>query len=287
MLDHLFHSIAWTVSQMPRSWALALGRLLGRGLYLFFPLRKDVARDNLKLSFPELTDRQRRTILYRTYQHFGMVLIDFLRIPALKPRDLEALIQVDDKHLRDAHERDQGTLIMSGHLGNWEMIVPLLVHRGYPLTPVMVPQRGAGGAFVQATRDSTGCEYIPKKTSTRQMLRLLKEGRFLGLVGDQDARKSGVWVNFFGQPSSRPRGGAVFALQTGAPIIASWCLLQKNRRYHLQLESISTENLPADHDQAIQTLTQRYADALETAVRRHPEQYFWFHRMWKTQPTRP
>ncbi|UCH10475.1 MAG: lysophospholipid acyltransferase family protein [Fidelibacterota bacterium] len=269
---------------MPRPWALALGRLLGRGLYLFFPYRKDVARDNLRLAFPEFTNQQRRTILYRTYQHFGMVLIDFLRIPTLSLQNLEALIQMDDTQLREVHERGGGALIMSGHLGNWELMARKLVSRRYPLTAVMVPQRGAGGAFVQAIRDRIGCEYIPKKTSTRQMLRLLKEGRFLGLVGDQDARKSGVWVSLFGRPSSRPRGSAVFALQTGAPIIVGWCLLQKDRRYHLQFKSISTENLPAYRDQAIQTLTQRYTSALETAIRQHPEQYFWFHRMWKTRP---
>jgi KDO2-lipid IV(A) lauroyltransferase len=284
LIERFLHSVAWVLNHLPRPLALAIGRMVGTGLYLFFPYRKDVAWNNLTLAFPELTNRQRRTLLHRTYKHFGMVLIDFLRIPTLNEQKFDTIIKMEDAYLRKAQETQRGTLIMSAHLGNWEVMVPVLVFRGYPITPVMVPQRGPGGAFVQTIRDSTGCEYISKKTSTRKMLRLLKEGRFLGLAGDQDARKSGVWVNLFGRPSSRPRGSAVFALQTGAPIIAGWCLLQKDRRYHLWFESINTEHLPADREQAIRILTQRYMDALEIVIRQHPEQYFWFHRMWKTRP---
>lgn len=276
----------WILNRLPRAWALALGRLLGAGLYLAMPYRKNVAWTNLSLALPERSRRQRRAILNRTYQHFGMVLVDFVRIPAISAGRLGSIIDFDETHAREARERGSGAVIMSGHLGNWELIVPALALRGYPFIPVIVPQTGSGGPLVKAIRESTGSRYISKRTPTRTMLRLLKEGNFLGLAGDQDARKSGVWVTFLGRPSSRPRGGAVFALQTGAPMLAGWCTLKNDGRYHLGFTPVSTENLPRDRDRAFQTLTQRYVGVLEEAIRRHPEQYFWFHRMWKTQPPR-
>ncbi len=274
----------WILNRLPRAWALALGRLLGAGLYLAMPYRKDVAWYNLSRAFPNLPPHQRRAILHRTYQHFGMVLVDFVRIPAISAGRLGSIVDFDETHVREARERGSGAVIMSGHLGNWEMFILAISQWGYPMTTVVVRQRGPGGSFLEAVRNATGSRTISKKTSTRTMLRLLKEGNFLGLAGDQDARKSGVWITFFGCPSSRPRGGTVFALQTGAPMLAGWCILKNDGRYRLSFSPVCTENLPRDRDLAIQTLTQRYTDALEEAIRRHPEQYFWFHRMWKTQP---
>ncbi len=284
MVHRLLVIIAWIFNHLPRLWALALGRLLGAGLYLCLPHRKQVAWNNLSLALPELSRRQRWTVLKRTYQHFGMVLVDFIRIPALSADSLDSIVDFDESHVREARERGGGAVIMTGHLGNWELIVAILALRGYPIIPVIVPQRGPGGPLVKAVRESTGSRYITRRTSSRTMLRLLKEGNFLGLAGDQDARKNGVWVTLLGQPSSRSRGSAVFAINTGVPILAGWCVLQSNGRYRLIFTPISTENLPPNQDQAYQDLTQRCMDALEGAVRQYPEQYLWFHRMWKTRP---
>ncbi len=286
LVNQLLLLTTWILNRLPRAWALALGRLLGVGLYLAMPYRKDVAWYNLLRAFPNLPPHRRRAILRRTYQHFGMVLVDFVRIPAISAGCLGSIIDFDETHAREARERGSGAVIMSGHLGNWELIVPALALRGYPFIPVIVPQTGSGGPLVDAVRESTGSRYISKRTPPRTMLRLLREGNFLGLLGDQDSRRNGVWVTFLGRPSSRPRGGAVFALQTGAPMLAGWCILQNDGRYRLSFSPVCTENLPRDRDRAAQTLTQRYTDALEEAIRRHPEQYFWFHRMWKTQPPR-
>lgn len=283
MIDQFLQSVAWLHNRLPRPWTLAIGRLLGAGLYLALPRRKDVAWANLRRAFPDFSQRQRRAILRRTYQHFCMVFMDFIRMLTITAQRLESVLEFDEANIREAREQGGGAIILSAHIGNWELIASALCLRGYPIIPVIVPQREPGGSFVRAVRESTGCSYIAKRTPTRTMLDLLKEGNFLGLAGDQDAKKRGVWVNLLGQPSSRPRGAAVFALITGAPMLAGWCLLQKNGRYQLGFKSISTKNLPRDRDQAIQVLTQRYTDALGEAIRQHPEQYFWFHRMWKTR----
>jgi len=287
LVNQLLVITTWILNRLPRAWALALGRLLGVLVYLTLPYRKDVARENLTRAFPQLSIRQRRALLKRTYRHFGMVLMDFIRIPALSANSLDSIVDFDESHVREAREQGSGAVIMSGHLGNWEQGILSIGRRGYPLTTVVVRQRGPGGSFLETVRNATGSRTISKKTPTPTMLRLLKEGNFLGMAGDQDARKKGVWVTFFGYPSSRPRGPAVFALRTGAPMLFCWCRLQKDRRYQLDSVPINTENLPRKRGQAIQSLTQRYTDALEEAIRRHPEQYFWFHRMWKTEPPRP
>ncbi len=205
-------------------------------------------------------------------------------MPAISADYLDSIIDFDESHLRKAQDKGCGAVLMTGHIGNWELGPLAFAKRGYPFIWLEVPQKGSGGSLVNAVRGSTGSCYISKRTPTRTMIRLLNEGNFLGLVGDQDARKRGVWISFLGEPSSRPRGGAVFALQTGASMLAGCCILKKDGRYNLSFTPVSTSDLPRDKTLAVQTLIQRYMDILEEAVRRHPEQYFWFHRMWKTRP---
>jgi KDO2-lipid IV(A) lauroyltransferase len=258
--------------------------MLGIVLYIIFPYRKGVARSNLRQAFPDVSPQERRNILRRAYQHFAVMLVDFFRIPLLTESKLASLIDFDETHLPEAVELQRGALIMSAHVGNWELMIPVLAKSGYPLVPIVMPQKGPGGTYIKSVRDSMGCGYISKKSSTRTMLRLLKEGKFLGLAGDQDSRKSGIWVTFFNHLSSRPRGGAVFSIQTGAPLLAGWCVLQPDNRYHISFTPITADDLPTDKESAILELTQRYVSAVEEIVRRYPEQYFWFHRMWKTKP---
>jgi KDO2-lipid IV(A) lauroyltransferase len=106
----------------------------------------------------------------------------------------------------------------------------------------------------------------------------------MGIASDQDAKKRGHWHTFFGHPSSRPRGPAVFAMQSGAPMIYAHCRLGTDNRYILECWEISQDGLADDKEIAIDQLNQRFHDALESQVRLYPEQYFWFHRMWKTKP---
>jgi KDO2-lipid IV(A) lauroyltransferase len=211
-------------------------------------------------------------------------MVDFFRMPLLTPEKLSSIIEFDEAHIPVTGNKGQGALLMTAHIGNWELCVPVLVKLGYRIIIIMVPQRGPGGSFIQSIRNSTGGKYISKRTSTRTMLRLLKDGNSLALLGDQDGRKSGAWVNFFAQSSSRPRGAAVFAIHTGAPLVATWCILQNDYRYRMEFCQIPTDNLPPEREQAVQELTQRYIAAVEDVVRQYPEQYFWFHRMWKTKP---
>ncbi len=284
MIYWFIRGLAGVLRLLPRSWALAFGRVLAMTLYLVFPIRQAEARRNIARAFPGLSPSRRRAILRGTYRHFCQALIDFIRMPGYSVERLPQLVDLDESNIRVARESGQGLVLVTGHLGNWEIINLVLGRLGYPLSGVAVTQRGSGGRFINEVRVDTGVEFLTRKTSTRTMLRLLKEGRFLGLVADQDARKRGVWVDFFGQPSSRPRGGAVFSIQLEAPIFFASCLMGKGRRYHIEFRSIDSSNLPADKAGAVQELTQRYTAVLEKMIRRYPEQYFWFHRMWKTKP---
>ena len=113
------------------------------------------------------------------------------------------------------------------------------------------------------------------------MLRSLKNGGILALASDQNAKKKGVFVNFFGKPAATPKGAAVLHLKTGAPIVISICSRNSDGTYHLRFDS-----LPADENTETPSLLlcRISTSFLEAVVRQNPEQYFWFHKRWKTRP---
>ena len=284
MIDRLLSIFARLLNRLPRHTVLALGQTLGGLLYIGMPYRKDVAWNNLALAFPRRTKRQRWSILFGCYRHFGMVFTEFMRMPDLSNRDLEAIVEFDETHLQSAVTEGRGALIMTGHLGNWEIAVQAISRRGFPLSVVAVRQRGPGGGYLESLRASIGIPSLSKGATGAKMLEAIGAGRILGLAGDQDARSRGYWVTFFGIPSSRFRGFAIFALRTGATMLFFRCFMDGDRRYHLEFVPISGDQLPSNTHDAALTLTQRYMDSLQAAVEQHPEQYFWFHRMWKSEP---
>ncbi len=284
MIDRFLGALARLLNHLPRNLSLAVGQSLGAMLHLSVPYRKDVAWVNLARALPKRSNRQRRSILFRCYLHYGMVLMDYLRLPTFTPKDLAAVLDFDMSHIESARARGKGALILAGHMGNWELAAHAINHQDYPFTIVIVRQRGPGGAYLDSVREASGTPTLSKKTPTAALLGVLRAGHFLGLAIDQDARSRGTMVTFFGRSSSRPKGPAIFALRTGAPTLLMSCLMLRDKSYQLKFTPVGTDRLRDKPVEAVRMLTQEYMDALQSQVERHPEQYFWFHRMWKTQP---
>jgi KDO2-lipid IV(A) lauroyltransferase len=116
----------------------------------------------------------------------------------------------------------------------------------------------------------------------KHIIRALRNREVVGLVSDQDAGKNGIFVDFFGRPASTPRGGGELALKYGIPILVMETVRTAPGRYKVLVREVRIHS-----DDTVETLTQRYTAILEDIIRDHPEQYFWMHRRWKTQPSKP
>ena len=182
--------------------------------------------------------------------------------------------------------RGRGAILVTGHLGNWEMAGAAAAARGVPVDAVVVRQ--ANRLFddaLTANRANLGIRIVRKGDAPRELLRSLAAGRVPGLVADQDARRAGVFVDFFGNPTSTPRGPAVFAIKADVPLFLGTCVPLRDEpgRYRCEVEEIRVERT-GDLDADVLRLTAAHAAALEARVRRSPEHYFWQHRRWRTLP---
>lgn len=178
----------------------------------------------------------------------------------------------------------EGIVLVTGHLGNWELAGAYLAQRGVPLSAVVKRQRNARfDAWLAATRRHLGIESV-YMDDAHILPALVAGGRTVVLVADQDARGRGLPVTFLGRPASTFRGPARLALRTGAPLVFA-SLVRDGELYRLTADTVREGGDASDVSSAGEAeleITRRWVAVLEARVRAAPEQYFWFHRRWKS-----
>ena len=251
---------------------------IGSLLYDYLSLRKKEARKNIKNAFPHLKSNQVEKILKNTYLNFCHNFVELVSFP-----NSYKTIQIKVKGkriLQSFLKQKKGIVFITGHFGSWE-ILGQWVAKNVPLF-VGVAQRqknrGAHDFFINQ-RELAGTKHIIKGNSVKLMYKVLSNNGLLGLVSDQDAKKKGVFVDFFGTPASTPKGAALFHINTKAPLLLGICFKQNFKKYHIRFKAINTEN------KNLKEITQEYTSQLESYIKQYPDQYFWFHRRWKTKKT--
>ena len=133
------------------------------------------------------------------------------------------------------------------------------------------------------TRAKVNMHSIPRH-SLREILKALRQKKFVAILADQDAGHSGLFVNFMGRPAATAQGPAAFVLKTGAPILFVASLRQPGGRHLIESEALYFDNLPGhwNEDEKLRHITQAWTAVLEKYVRRYPDHWFWMHRRWKT-----
>lgn len=283
----LFRAFVGALAALPESAALAMGA--GAGWFAGSVLRvrrQDVDR-NLTWAFPERDPRWRRRVARASYAHLGREAVSTFRISARGPAEVVARTTMEGfDAFRAAVEEGKGVILVTGHLGNWELGGAAFASRGLPVDAVAKGMSNRRfGDFLVAYRRALGVHLVELGDAPREALRSLRRGRVLGLIADQNAREQGVFVPFFGRPAATFRGPALFALRTGAPIFLGVGFREPGvpARYRVVVEEVPFVPI-GDLDRDVLALTAAHTAALERAVRQAPEQYLWQHRRWKTRP---
>jgi len=278
----LFIAVPWYY--LPRTASLALGSVLGWFAGHFVPIRRGVAESNIQRAFPRKSHKEVRKITLQMYRHFGRVVAEFVRQRRYTAADLNKFITTENQHLLDSlSRRGEGAVMLLGHFGNWELLGHWIGAMGYHTVALQRPQENPlVDTYIQDQRIYGTLRLLSIHESTSDFLSVLHDGNILFMLADQDARQHGIFVDFFGIPSSTPRGAAVFAQKLQIPIILAFPIRQPDNTYKIIFEEL--EYGGRGSTTAIRNILQQYMNRLEYYVSLYPEQYFWFHRRWKTQP---
>ena len=265
------------ISFLSRDYSIKLAKSIGLLINKIFPKRKKVAEKNLKIAFPNKSESEIYDLIKLTYQHYMIVMFEFLRQRYLKAKNIQINI---DSVTRDLLSSDKGLILMTAHLGNWEIIIPILSQYKKSTAIVKVQRNSGGDKFLNEARSFKNITLLPMKASKRIMINALLNGEILALASDQNAGSRGIKVSFFGSQASIPKGGAYFHYKTKCPIVVGFCILKKDFSYEFKLRKIEIEENFDNTEDLFLSIHQRYSSLVEEEIKKNPEQYFWFHKKW-------
>jgi KDO2-lipid IV(A) lauroyltransferase len=287
----VLRALVGCLAVLPITLALRVGEAVAWVAWLVaFPLRR-VGMMNLTIAFPDKPQAERTRILRASMLNLGRMAAELAHLPRLSDAELREMVQFEDEAwLREAltWERPTGVLILSGHFGNWELLVYAQGRRGHPVTMVHRPSRNPLiDHWLNEVRGRAGTRLVRKHHAAGEVLRALREKQLLVLPFDQNSTRGlGVFVDFFGLPASTNAGLARVALRADAPIVPVFIVRQGRSARHLVhvlpiMEAERTGDMQAD----VLATTARLSAVFEDMVRRFPEQWLWVHRRWKTRPS--
>jgi KDO2-lipid IV(A) lauroyltransferase len=275
---------------LPLGLALRVGELGALLAYALDAPHRRVGMVNLKLAFPERPLRARRHILRESFLNLGRMAVELAHLPRLSDERLEDMVRFEDEAWWSeavGWERSTGVLILSGHFGNWELLVFAHGRRGHPVHMV---HRAIANPLVDrwlaGLRRRAGTRMIRKSAGAAGVLHALHEHGLLVLPIDQNSTRGlGVFVDFFGVPASTNSGMARIALRTDAPIVPAFIVREgRSARHRVHVLPILQVERSGDPAEDVRRNTQRFTSVFEEMVRRHPEQWLWMHKRWKTRP---
>lgn len=243
--------------------------------------RKTV-KENLKTIFPEKSEREIRRIRIRMFRNFAKYLVDFFRFTKIDSEYIKRNIKLENIHYIDeALSNGRGVITVTAHLGNWELGGVVIALLGYPFWAIALPHKHKKiDSFFNAQRKSKNVKVIPLGRAAILCLKLLRENKIIGLVGDRDFTEKGIVLDFFGKPTFLPLGPAAFVLKTEAIIVPGFMIRNKDDTFTLKMEKPIGFIATYDKNKDSINLTKRYKIIIEDYIRKYPDQWYMFRRFW-------
>jgi KDO2-lipid IV(A) lauroyltransferase len=274
------------VQAVPAGAAFVVADWLAALAYRIDRRHRLVAADNLRHAFPDRSPADLDRLVRGCYRHFVRLVVEIARLPRTLRvsswRDHAAL--ADGGPLLRGLLADRPALIVTAHFGNWELAGYVLGAVGFRTFAIArVLDNPHLEHFLKGFRQATGQTIIAKKDDFDRLNAALRRGGKVATLADQDAGPRGVFVDFFGRPASAHKAVALMALEFDAVLLVVG-VPRTRAGYRITCEEVIDPRDFAGRPDAVRAITQHYHAALERLIRRHPEQYFWLHRRWKTRP---
>jgi len=274
----------WTLGKPSLGSANLWGRRLGRIAYLVDAPNRRIARNNLKFAFPDCPLPQINSTVSDVYQHFGISALEFLSTAFMSREDIiEHSRIIGENNLAEALKEGNGAILMSAHIGNWEIGLQFLTcHYDRPIHLVARKLKlSLLNRLIHFLRTRYGNEIIYSKGTFDKMVKTLRQGGILALMADLPRKKYSVEVSFMGHRARSAYGVALLAIRCKSPVIPTFTYRDSDGCITLELgapiEIKRTGKVRAD----LQINTQHITNIVEEAIRRRPDQWLWMQKRWK------
>lgn len=283
MFNYLLYRIGQFIAlYTPLKIGYALAIFFSDLHYIFADKDRQRVAGNLKAIFPEKSDKEINRIRIWMFRNFAKYLVDFFRFEKLDKNYISKNIRIENiEHFNQALAKGKGVIVLTAHLGNWELGGVVIALLGYPFWAVALPHKDRRvNNFFNFQRQSKGVGVIPLGKAVKTSLNILKENKILALVGDRDFTEKGVVMDFFGKPTFFPEGAAAFSLKTGAAIVPGFMVRNKDDSFTLSIEKPIEFRPSLDKEKDIKDIISKYKVVFEDYIRRCPDQWYMFRTFW-------
>lgn len=272
---------------MPPALGDRVGAALGTAVYLVDVVHRRRAAENLVRAGMAEDGTAARRMSHRVFQNLGRSFADLCRLPRLTDAEIAQRVRLDGyEQVREGRARGRGVIVVTAHLGAWELLPMVSALQGDPIHVVVRPMDNVTlDRAITAIRTRGGNGVIRKQDLMRAGLKVLKAGGTLGILIDQNITwREGVFVEFFGRTANTAFAPALLALRTGATVLPAAIFREGPGRHRIVVEKAIELSRSGDLRRDLQENTARFTRAIEAFIRRSPAEWLWVHRRWKTQP---
>jgi KDO2-lipid IV(A) lauroyltransferase len=292
MRERLEFAAVWLLVQffglLPRAVSRSLGSVVGAIAFALLSRLRRTGLRNLQLAYPEMPLAQRTQLLRSEYRHLGWLLAEFCLMSRYTRENTLVHIRTEGlEHYLAARDKGRGVFVVTGHLGAWELSSFYHSLMGYPMSMVIRRLDNARvDRLVNRIRCLHGNQVLHKDDFARGLLQAMRAGDTVGILMDTNMTPpQGVFVDYFGHLACTASGLARVAAKTKSAVLPGFMLWEPvEKKYVLrfgpELVLQHTEYPEAD----VLANTQLCTSAIESWVRRYPDQWLWVHRRWKTRP---
>ena len=282
----LYRCAAGAIGLLPRGAAAALGASAAAAYTRLSSRRRAILLDNLRRAFPEKTPHEIETIARDSVRSFGAVLMDFLALSRSSEAAIRSRVRIVNREIYDgARGLHRGVLLMSAHLGGWELGAIIGAILGEPIVPIVRPlDNPLLDRELARLRTRFGLRLIQKRAAAKEILKALRADEAVAILIDQSVvAREAVFVPFFGRTAATSPAVALFQQKTGAPVVPVFVWPEPGGRYRVEFEpAILAEEFAGDD--ATLRATTRFTAVTEAAIRRDPAAWLWMHDRWRTRP---
>lgn len=279
-----FLTLQWLMVRLPRPYAYALAIVVARFAFVFARRARSTLEYNLSVALPDVSPGELKRIAYRNFRNQSKAYADLMRLPVARVEELRTLLNVEGvEYLEQALERGQGVLVISAHMGSWEVAAAIWSATWAPVSlfaEELEPEELYD--WYRRTRARLGISVLPiNRSGLRKVLEALAANEMVITAIDRDVLGTGVEVEFFGRPARIPDGPAAIALKRGAPLLPVCVLRNADDSYQAigspPIFAVSTGDREAD----VRRVTCQLVCHLEDIIRAHPDQWHMPHSIWQ------
>ncbi|MBF0490555.1 MAG: lysophospholipid acyltransferase family protein [Candidatus Omnitrophica bacterium] len=278
---YLYRIAEFITGYLPLSLSYAVAVFLADCQYFLSKNDRKAVEDNLKNILK--TDQVPSYMVRDVFRYFGKHLVDFFTITKRVNKDfIKSSVQISGvEQLNEVIHKGKGGILVSAHLGNWEMGGAVLSLLGYPMSVVALAHKDDRvNVFFNKKREFFGAVVIQTNVAIRRCLGHLKRNRIVAILADRDFGHHGLYRSFFGKKSVIPKGAALFALKTGAPIIPAFFLRTDNNHFQIIIKDPiypPPEAQRGTDEVEVENLVSKYLYLIEEQIQQNPSQWLMFY----------